>query len=175
MGPREELIASAEEPCLVCGHGNRVGARFCDSCGSPLEARCAQCGNALRAGARFCDACGTPVTTGAAPTAAPPPRPERARRDPRAYTPKHLADRILTSRTVIEGERKHVTVLFADVTGSMELAEQIDPEEWHTILDRFFEILTEGVHRYEGTVNQYTGDGIMALFGAPIAHEDHAQ
>jgi class 3 adenylate cyclase len=66
-------------------------------------------------------------------------------------------------------------VLFADVKGSMELAEQLDPEQWHTILDRFFAILTEGVHRFEGTVNQYTGDGIMALFGAPIAHEDHAQ
>jgi class 3 adenylate cyclase len=94
---------------------------------------------------------------------------------PRAYTPKHLVDKILTSRAALEGERKQVTVLFADVKGSMELAEQVDPEEWHRIMDRFFQILTEGVHRFEGTVNQYTGDGIMALFGAPIAHEDHAQ
>jgi class 3 adenylate cyclase/tetratricopeptide (TPR) repeat protein len=94
---------------------------------------------------------------------------------PQSYTPKHLAERILTSKAALEGERKRVTVLFADVKGSMELAEQVDPEEWHKILDRFFEILTEGVHRFEGTVNQYTGDGIMALFGAPIAHEDHAQ
>jgi class 3 adenylate cyclase len=68
-----------------------------------------------------------------------------------------------------------VTVLFADVKGSMELAEQIDPEEWHKIMDRFFAILSDGVHRFEGTINQYTGDGAMALFGAPIAHEDHAQ
>ncbi|HEY5719665.1 MAG TPA: adenylate/guanylate cyclase domain-containing protein, partial [Gammaproteobacteria bacterium] len=98
--------------------------------------------------------------------------PERA---PAAYTPKHLADRILQSRSALEGERKQVTVLFADVKGSMELAEQLDPEEWHRILERFFAILAEGVHRFEGTVNQYTGDGIMALFGAPIAHEDHAQ
>jgi class 3 adenylate cyclase/tetratricopeptide (TPR) repeat protein len=94
---------------------------------------------------------------------------------PGSYTPKHLADKILTSRAALEGERKQVTVLFADVKGSMELAEQVDPEEWHKILDRFFQILTDGVHRFEGTVNQYTGDGIMALFGAPIAHEDHAQ
>jgi class 3 adenylate cyclase len=94
---------------------------------------------------------------------------------PRAYTPKHLADKILQSKSALEGERKQVTVLFADVKGSMELAEQLDPEQWHTILDRFFAILTDGVHRFEGTVNQYTGDGIMALFGAPIAHEDHAQ
>ena len=94
---------------------------------------------------------------------------------PRDYTPKHLADKILQSKSALEGERKQVTVLFADVKGSMELAEQLDPEEWHAILDRFFAILTDGVHRFEGTVNQYTGDGIMALFGAPIAHEDHAQ
>jgi len=94
---------------------------------------------------------------------------------PASYTPKHLADKILTARSALEGERKQVTVLFADVKGSMELAEQLDPEEWHRILERFFQILTDGVHRFEGTVNQYTGDGIMALFGAPIAHEDHAQ
>jgi class 3 adenylate cyclase len=105
---------------------------------------------------------------GGTPTAPPD-------RDPRSYTPKHLADKILQSKSALEGERKQVTVLFADVKGSLELAEQVDPEEWHRILDRFFEILTEGIHRYEGTISQYTGDGIMALFGAPIAHEDHAQ
>ncbi len=102
--------------------------------------------------------------------AAPPPQ-----RDPRSYTPTHLADKILQSKSAIEGERKQVTVLFADVKGSMELAESLDPEEWHALLDRFFQILTDGVHRFEGVVNQYTGDGIMALFGAPITHEDHAQ
>ena len=91
------------------------------------------------------------------------------------YTPKHLADKILQSRSALEGERKQVTVLFADVKGSMELAAQFDPEEWHRILERFFAILTEGVHRFYGTLNQYTGDAIMALFGAPIAHEDHAR
>jgi class 3 adenylate cyclase/tetratricopeptide (TPR) repeat protein len=94
---------------------------------------------------------------------------------PAPYTPRHLAEKILQSRSALEGERKQVTVLFADLKGSMELAEQLGPEEWHSILDRFFQILTEGVHRFEGTVNQYTGDGIMALFGAPISHEDHAQ
>jgi class 3 adenylate cyclase/tetratricopeptide (TPR) repeat protein len=107
-----------------------------------------------------------------------PPAPTETReheRAPRDYTPKHLADKILRSKSALEGERKQVTVLFADVKGSMELAEQVDPEEWHAILDRFFQILADGVHRFEGTVNQYTGDGIMALFGAPIAHEDHAQ
>src|SRR5207249_2494218 len=93
----------------------------------------------------------------------------------RAYTPKHLAEKILASKSALEGERKQVTVLFADVKGSMELAERVDPEAWHRIMDRFFALLAEGVHRFEGTVNQFTGDGIMALFGAPIAHEDHAR
>ncbi len=102
--------------------------------------------------------------------AAPPPE-----RNPRDYTPRHIALKILRSRSAVEGERKRVTVLFADVKGSMALTERVDPEVWHGILDRFFQTLSEGVHRFEGTVNQYTGDGIMALFGAPIAHEDHAR
>src|SRR5438552_15203903 len=127
---------------------------------------CPSCGTTLRAGGRFCDGYGQPVS--GSTTASPV-------RDLRAYTPRHLAEKILRARSALEGERKQVTVLFADVKGSMELAEQLDPEEWHRIIDRFFQLLTEGVHRFEGTVNQYTGDGIMALFGAPIAHEDHAQ
>jgi class 3 adenylate cyclase/tetratricopeptide (TPR) repeat protein len=110
--------------------------------------------------------------SGVRPAPTGTPEHERA---PRDYTPKHLADTILASKSALEGESKQVTVLFADVNGSMELAGQLDPEEWHRILERFFEILAEGVHRFEGTINQYTGDGIMALFGAPIAHEDHAQ
>ena len=116
------------------------------------------------------------VWAGDATQSAREPTPEQpAARDLRVYTPKHLADKILQSRSALEGERKQVTVLFADVKGSMELAQQLDPEQWHAILERFFEILAEGVHRFEGTVNQYTGDGIMALFGAPIAHEDHGR
>ena len=101
--------------------------------------------------------------------------PSRPERDPRAYTPKHLADKILQSKSALEGERKQVTVLFADVKGSMELAEHMDPEEWSQIMQRFFRILSEGVERFEGFVDKFTGDGIMALFGAPITHEDHAQ
>ena len=115
------------------------------------------------------------VWVGPARLETPTTAPSSVERAPRDYTPKHLADKILKSKSALEGERKQVTVLFADVKGSMEIAEQVDPEEWHGILDGFFQILTEGVHRFEGTVNQYTGDGIMALFGAPIAHEDHAQ
>src|SRR5438094_418936 len=124
---------------------------------------CQSCGHENPAGARFCNDCGAPL---AAPTITP---------EPRSYTPRHLVEKILASQSALRGERKLVTVLFADVVRSMELAERVDPEEWHRLLDRLFRILADGVHRYEGTINQYTGDGIMALFGAPIAHEDHAQ
>ena len=89
-------------------------------------------------------------------------------RTPRDYTPKHLADKILQSKSALEGERKQVTVLFADVKGSMELSEQIDPEEWHRILDRFFQILADGIHRFEGAANQYTGDGIIRAVSCPL-------
>jgi class 3 adenylate cyclase/tetratricopeptide (TPR) repeat protein len=92
---------------------------------------------------------------------------------PRAYTPKHLAEKILTSKSALEGERKQVTVLFADLKGSMELLADRDPEEARKLLDPVLERMMEAVHRYEGTVNQVMGDGIMALFGAPVAHEDH--
>jgi class 3 adenylate cyclase/tetratricopeptide (TPR) repeat protein len=95
--------------------------------------------------------------------------------DPRSHVPEHLAQKIRAGQRALEGERKQVTVLFADVMGSMELAERSDPEQWRQTMERFFAILCEGVHRFEGTVDKFTGDGIMALFGAPIAHEDHAQ
>jgi class 3 adenylate cyclase/tetratricopeptide (TPR) repeat protein len=142
--------------------------RFCGNCAEPLRvaAACPGCGFENPPGFKFCGECATPLES--VPGADPPAR------DPRVYTPKHLADKILQTKSALEGERKHVTVLFADVKSSMEISESIDPEEWHRILDRFFQILADGVHRFEGTVNQYTGDGIMALFGAPIAHEDHA-
>jgi class 3 adenylate cyclase len=154
--------------CAGCQHENPAEAKFCQECGASLAASCASCGAELPPTAKFCHGCGQPQT---ADRAARP----SLDRDPRDYTPRHLADKILRSKSALEGERKQVTVLFADVKGSMELAGQVDPEEWHRVMDRFFQILAEGVHRYEGTVNQYTGDGIMALFGAPIAHEDHAQ
>jgi class 3 adenylate cyclase/tetratricopeptide (TPR) repeat protein len=164
----------ARVDCAGCQHENPPESRFCESCGAELAAACAQCGASLSPAARFCNQCGTPRDVQApAPRAATPPTPGRGA--PRDYTPRHLADRILTSRSALEGERKQVTVLFADVKGSMALASDLDPEEWHAILDRFFEILAQGIHRFEGTVNQYTGDGVMALFGAPLAHEDHAQ
>jgi class 3 adenylate cyclase len=106
-----------------------------------------------------------------APAAAPAPVQAQV---PLTYTPPHLVDKILTSRSALEGERKQVTVLFADLKGSMELLADRDPEEARQLLDPVLERMMVAVHRYEGTVNQIMGDGIMALFGAPIAHEDHA-
>ncbi len=93
---------------------------------------------------------------------------------PDAYTPKHLAERIINSKAALEGERKQVTVLFAELKGSMELLADRDPEEARKLLDPVLERMMEAVHRFEGTVNQVMGDGIMALFGAPVAHEDYA-
>jgi class 3 adenylate cyclase/tetratricopeptide (TPR) repeat protein len=94
---------------------------------------------------------------------------------PHAYTPAHLAERILKDRSALAGERKQVTVLFADVSGFTSISEQLDPEDVHALINRAFELMLAEIHRYEGTVNQFLGDGLMALFGAPIAHEDHAQ
>jgi class 3 adenylate cyclase/tetratricopeptide (TPR) repeat protein len=153
--------------CPKCGHAPPANSTFCNECGAKLEKLCASCGATPPPDSRFCNGCGATLE-GEQANAVP-------ERNPRNYTPKHLADKILKSKSALEGERKQVTVLFADVKGSMELAEQLDAEEWHGILDRFFSILADGVYRFEGTVNQYTGDGIMALFGAPIAHEDHAE
>jgi adenylate cyclase len=153
--------------CPRCQYANADGSRFCGGCGSSLirDAPCSKCGHSNPAGQKFCNACGN-CLEGSVPARG---------RDLGAYTPKHLADEILRSRSALEGERKLVTILFADVRSSTELSAQTGPEGWHGILDRFFRILADGVHRFEGTVNQYTGDGIMALFGAPIAHEDHTQ
>ena len=106
-------------------------------------------------------------------TPASPPASSQER-EPLSYTPPHLAEKILTSRSALEGERKQVTVLFADLKGSMELLADRDPEEARQLLDPVLERMMVAVHRYEGTVNQVMGDGIMALFGAPLAHEDHA-
>src|SRR5438093_2641506 len=157
--------------CASCGHDNPDSARFCLECGTPFALRCAGCGAELPGGAKFCLECGAAVVGAASERVAVAP----ARHSPRAPTSRHLADKIRQSKSALEGERKQVTVLFADVKGSMELAEQLDPEAWHGIMDSFFQLLAAGVHRFEGTVNQYMGDGIMALFGAPVAHEDHAR
>jgi len=151
--------------CPRCQHENRFGAKFCEECAAPLARTCSNCGSQLSAIAKFCPECAHPVA-GAAP------QPRFA--SPGSYTPKHLAEKILTSKAALEGERKQVTVLFADLKGSMELLADRDAEEARKLLDPVLEHMMEAVHRYEGTVNQVMGDGIMALFGAPVAHEDHA-
>jgi len=152
--------------CPRCQQSNPLEARYCLGCGSRLAFTCGSCGTELPAGARFCLQCGHAVAPGASAPARSP--------SPVTYTPRHLAERILTSRSVLAGERKQVTVLFADLKGSMELLADRDPEEARALLDPVLERMMEAVHRYEGTVNQVMGDGIMALFGAPLAHEDHA-
>ena len=146
--------------CPACQHESPAGQKFCGECGARLAALCPSCRASNPAGQKFCGECGTVLGQGA--TAGRFAAPE-------AYTPKHLAERILTSKAALEGERKQVTVLFADLKGSMELLADRDPEEARKVLDPVLELMMEAVHRYEGTVNQMMGDGIMALFGAPIA------
>ncbi len=151
--------------CPRCQRDNPTHARFCLGCGARLAHACGSCGTELPEGARFCLQCGHAVALGTASVHSPAPE---------TYTPKHLAEKILTSKAALEGERKQVTVLFADLKGSMELLADRDPEEARKLLDPVLDRMMEAVHRYEGTVNQVMGDGIMALFGAPLAHEDHA-
>jgi class 3 adenylate cyclase len=154
--------------CPQCQHENPPGARFCNGCGARAELACAGCGQINPSGSRFCNGCGAKLGDPA------PGGPERRFSSPETYTPGHLAEKILTSKAALEGERKQVTVLFADLKGSMELLADGDPEEARKLLDPVLDRMMEAVHRYEGTVNQVMGDGIMALFGAPLAHEDHA-
>src|SRR6266511_4330234 len=158
--------------CSQCGFESPGGMRFCGQCATPLTRPCPQCGFENPPGFAFCGHCATSLTgvpsapSSLSSTARPQP--------PQRYTPKHLAEKILISKSALEGERKQVTVLFADLKGSMELLADRDPEDARYILDPVLECMMDAVHRYEGTVNQVLGDGIMALFGAPIAHEDHA-
>src|SRR5204863_442539 len=151
VGGYTEGVKDAAMKCSRCQHENPVGVKFCGECGARLETACLSCGASLVQAA-----------------------PSSKFSSPQTYTPKHLAEKILTSKNSLEGERKQVTVLFADTRGSMELLADRDPEEARKLLDPVIEHMMEAVHRYEGTVSNLMGDGIMALFGAPLAHEDHA-
>jgi ribosomal protein L40E len=142
--------------CSRCQHENPGDAVFCEECGSRLEGVCPGCGTANRLDAKFCRKCGQPVAV------MPPAATAVKFPPPVSYTPRHLAEKILASRSALEGERKLVTVLFADLKGSMELLADRDPEEARKLLDPVLERMMEAVHRYEGTVNQVMGDGIMA-------------
>ncbi len=162
------MIRERVMKCPACQAENREGAKFCKACGSKTENKCPSCGHRYEPKNRFCDECGCNL------------RPLQSllqidTAQPKSYTPEHLIDKILTTRSAIEGERKIVTVLFADVVNFSAITEKLDPEEVHTAMDGCFKILMDRIHSYEGTINQFTGDGVMALFGAPIAHENHAQ
>ena len=156
--------------CPRCKSQNPETAAFCDECGTALETACSSCGEANRRGAKFCKKCGQslsrPVVATQSSAASTSPR--------QPPIPKHLAEKILAQRHTLEGERKQVTILFADIKDSTRLVEGLDPEEAQKLLDPILKAMMDAVHRYEGTVNHILGDGIMALFGAPLAHEDHA-
>jgi class 3 adenylate cyclase/predicted ATPase len=154
--------------CTSCGFENPESEKFCDQCGSRLQRVCSHCGHAVRPAARFCGECGQPLTPPAAVT-------------PIQYTPPHLAERILAEQTALQarggsvGERRIITALFADMAGSTALIQDLDPEEVPRLIDPVLALMMEAVHHYEGYVAKSLGDGILALFGAPIAHEDHPQ
>jgi len=154
--------------CPKCQFENPEGAKFCNECGSRLEVACPECGKMNPPGSKVCGECGHNLVKSRE-------TPPIDFNQPQSYTPKFLADKILTTRSSVEGERKLVTVLFADVVNYTAIVEKLDPEEVHQIMDGCFKILMDEIHKYQGTINQFTGDGVMALFGAPLAHEDHAQ
>ena len=154
--------------CPKCRFDNPAEMRFCGQCGAKLESICPECNASNPPEFNFCGKCGHKLR-----------EPQDSilvdYSEPQNYTPKHLADKILTTRSSIEGERKLVTVLFADVANFTSISENIDPEEVHRLMDGCFKNLMAEIHRFEGTINQFTGDGVMALFGAPLAHEDHGR
>ena len=162
-------LGAASLDCPQCQHQNPDAARFCTACGALLQQVCAQCQHQNAPGSKFCAACGAACM----PHALVQARDSNA--PPLTYTPRHLAEQILTTRSALEGELKQVTVLFCDLPDSTGLAERLGPECMHALLQRFFELALEAVHRYGGTINQFLGDGFMALFGAPLALEDHAR
>lgn len=154
--------------CPVCQHNNPDDAAFCTQCGTRLDTACPACGRASPPHGVFCAGCGQrladPIAAAAGPLASP-----------RSYTPRHLAEKILRDRSVLEGERRNVTVLFVDTVGFTPLSEQLGEEQVYAMMQRCLTCMMEAVHRYEGSVTSFTGDGLMALFGAPIAHEDSAR
>ena len=147
--------------CPKCQFENREGAKFCGKCRAKIVLICPECKAENPPENSYCNECGHDLRR-------PQEAPSVEYTQPASYTPKHLADQILTSRSALEGERKLVTVLFADVASYTSLSEKLDPEEVHQTMDGSFQILMTEIHRYEGTINQFTGDGVMALFGAPL-------
>lgn len=166
--------------CPHCHADSPPGMKFCGQCGGKLAPLCSACGTENPPGFKFCGECGAKLGGEAAPVVpavpvAPSPVPAVPAAVSQGYTPAHLATQVFQSQSALEGERKQVTVLFCDLVGSTAMAERLGPEAMHLVLNQFFELALAEVHRYEGTINQFLGDGFMALFGAPIAHEDHAR
>jgi hypothetical protein len=151
--------------CPACGHENPDSAKFCNQCARPLPIRCSNCGSSNPAGSKFCNECAAPLTTSKSFLTA----------NQQIHSEIQLNPEQIDSSATPDGERKTVTALFADIKGSTELMEGLDPEEARAIIDPALRIMIEAVRRYDGYVVQSTGDGIFALFGAPLAHEDHPQ
>jgi len=160
--------------CPKCQFDNRDGVKFCEECGARMELECPKCGTKIALDRKFCGECGHNLTTPSAPVAKELSFNEKIDKIQR-YLPKGLTEKILSQRDKIEGERKQVTVMFCDMEGFTSLSERLGPEEVYDIVDQIYELLIHKVHDYEGTVNELTGDGILALFGAPIALEDAPQ
>ena len=154
--------------CPKCQRENPADAKFCNECGHKFIATCPTCGKMNPPDSKFCNECGENLKENKE-------SPAIDFEKPKSYTPKHLADKILTTRSSLEGERKIVTVMFADVANYTSMSEKLDPEEVLQIMEGAFKIMMDETHKYEGTINQFTGDGIMAIFGAPVAHENHTQ
>ena len=160
--------------CPQCAFDNKSGKKFCIECGTKLTLKCPECGSEIEGTEKFCGECGHNLTTPSESVVKEPSFDEKLDKIQR-YLPKGLTEKILAQRDRIEGERKQVTVMFCDMEGFTALSEKLGPEEAYSIMDEIYEILIHKVHDYEGTVNEMTGDGIMALFGAPIALEDAPQ
>lgn len=170
--------------CPTCHYANEDAARFCAQCGQALEISCPACGSRARGGVRFCSQCGWPLTPqadasrpamGSVASPARTPSLDEKLAQLQGYLPRHLADKILANRGRLAGERKLVTVLFTDVAGYTALSEQLGEESLFALMDEVYELLIHEVHRYEGTVNELTGDGMVAFLGAPLAVEQKPQ
>jgi class 3 adenylate cyclase/tetratricopeptide (TPR) repeat protein len=159
--------------CPACGHANPPGATFCGECAARIGETidCPRCGERNPVGQRYCNVCAAELPPAGGGRIAP----AGSGREPSSYVPRHLAARIRADAAALEGERKLITVLFCDVVGSMSIAERLGAESWLSVVDRLFALISQQVHRFEGKIDSFTGDGAMALFGAPIAHEDHAR
>ena len=160
--------------CTKCKIGNPDKAKFCIECGAPMEFHCPHCGEITPRTGKFCMECGYNLSRSAEKQPSDISFDEKIQKIQK-YLPEGITQKILSQRDRIEGERKHVTVMFCDLQGSTALSEQLGPEKAYAVMDDIYELLIHKVHDYEGTVNEMTGDGIMALFGAPIALEDAPQ